>query len=146
MTLKSAGWLLEKAAAALLISFLGFFLAAFGITWFTFKDFLSTFHALPGWLILLVLSLLAAILTHRLLQRKAPLVILSAIYGEGNQWVSQTKWLTSQISNNTLSKVYAGNQCGDPCPGTKKRLVVIYSHHGKPNIITVPEREIFSLP
>jgi hypothetical protein len=146
MTLKNAGlWLLEQYAAALCIALLVLFLGATGIT-ATFTDFFSTYHRLPGWFILFVLCLLVAIPGSRLLQQHPPLVILAAIYGDGDQWISQSKWLTSQISNNTLSKIRAGNQCGDPCPGIRKRLVVIYSHHGKPNIKTVPEKETFSLP
>ena len=74
--------------------------------------------------------------------------IIQAYYGMGNQNVDVTRQLQRQISNGILS-VIVGNDSmgvGDPVPGVRKELTVVYQYRGRERRATVREGDTLNLP
>ena len=74
--------------------------------------------------------------------------IIQAYYGMGNQNVDVTRQLQRQLSNGILS-VIVGNDSmgvGDPVPGVRKEVTVVYQYRGRERRATVREGDTLNLP
>jgi hypothetical protein len=74
------------------------------------------------------------------------LVILEALYGARDHRLDVTDALNTSIRENKLH-IYVGNQLGgDPCPGTRKDIIVKYKYQNTENTKVCIEREDLDLP
>jgi hypothetical protein len=75
------------------------------------------------------------------------LQILRGDYGAGNRVVDVTNRLNSQIRSGQLNiQVTNNNMGGDPAPGNRKTLRVLYSYNGRQSEVVVNEGDDLRLP
>jgi FRG domain len=83
---------------------------------------------------------------HHTAEDESELVIMFAYYGANGLFFDITESLRSHIENGKL-KTDAGNHlAGDPCPGVKKELQIIYAYQGTWKTQKWAEGEEVSLP
>jgi hypothetical protein len=74
------------------------------------------------------------------------LLIISATYGAGGEVVAVSEALRSRVADGRLVVQVDNSLAPDPCPGTRKELVVNYIFLGRRRTKTIPEGEELTLP
>lgn len=78
--------------------------------------------------------------------RKPKLEILSASYGEGKDQADVTVALAEKIRDSVLETQCGNHLGGDPCPGRRKKLSVIYTFKGIRGKKDFEENSLVKLP
>ena len=79
---------------------------------------------------------------------RGDLRIIQAYYGIGNQNVDVTRRLQSQINSGILSMIVNNDSMGvgDPVPGVRKEVTVVYQYRGRERRVTVRENDTLNIP
>jgi len=77
---------------------------------------------------------------------RAPLRIIKAQYGVGDQWLDVTQAVVGKIRGDRLELRVSNEIGGDPAKGSRKELRIEYEFQGQRNNKSVPEDEWLSLP
>ena len=146
--LKRVGyWIGGKIADLSFAALVSILVAVYGISVVWFKEFFRRSYYVPGWAFLVLVTLLVILLLFLIGRRFEKLVILAAAFGAGKQWVGRTKIMSSKIADGQLRDFYAGViRSDDPCYGTPKKIVVIYSYRHQIYAEIHDEGTTFSLP
>lgn len=74
------------------------------------------------------------------------LVIQSALYGLGARYIDVTEEVQKEVIQGRLQLLVSNLIAGDPLPGTRKNLTVVFSYRGQRYTRIVHEGEVLALP